>query len=492
MDFEKLLKKTESFDAEVTQHKEDKAKADLKLLAADPEFTTGAILGPAGTGKTTKLMKASAEHDEGRGPGDKKWALLAATTGIAAVNLGSGVSTINSALRYFDTASLQEASNLGRLRKTLDSIAKDHKLLVIDELSMLDGEQLDILHLDLVRHNDRSKNKLGLMVTGDFLQLPPIKAKWAFDALAWAHYEANLEQLTKIYRQQDPKFRDAMGHFRHGDGAAGVPLLKDAGVEFTNSLDLHFPGTTIMAKNDEVIRYNAIRMGQIQKPLISVNNFRWGKPDGSWKHIPNLFEIKETALVMILANDAPDFNYANGDLGTVVQANPEDNTFHIELARTDETVRIGRVRRRSMAIKHPKGKQKTDAGVTKWSAWVPIEVPKRDEAGFETGEMRTVMIPNEEPEPWDMEYWDPEAGKWCLGAIDYFPLRLGYATTVHKSQGLTLDKVQINPRSNFFGSPGMAYVALSRARSPEGMRVVSNPAQLAKRVIMAEGVDRWV
>jgi hypothetical protein len=83
-------------------------------------------------------------------------------------------------------------------------------------------------------------------------------------------------------------------------------------------------------------------------------------------------------------------------------------------------------------------------------------------------------------------------GKWVVGEITYFPLRLGYATTVHKSQGLTLDHVQIDCRDDFFGAPNMAYVALSRCRRPEGLRIVGTPELLAKRIRVAPEVMRWL
>jgi len=71
---------------------------------------------------------------------------------------------------------------------------------------------------------------------------------------------------------------------------------------------------------------------------------------------------------------------------------------------------------------------------------------------------------------------------WCLGEIDYFPLRLAYASTVHKAQGLSLDRVQIDPRGYFFQQPGMAYVSLSRGRSPEGIKIVGTSKLFAERV----------
>ena len=89
-------------------------------------------------------------------------------------------------------------------------------------------------------------------------------------------------------------------------------------------------------------------------------------------------------------------------------------------------------------------------------------------------------------------YFSVEKQKWVIGWISYMPIRLAFASTVHKSQGLTLDRLQIDARSRFFGSPGMAYVALSRCRTPENIRIVANVADFAKRVQTAVECLRWV
>ncbi len=72
------------------------------------------------------------------------------------------------------------------------------------------------------------------------------------------------------------------------------------------------------------------------------------------------------------------------------------------------------------------------------------------------------------------------------------PLRLAYASTIHKSQGLTLDNVQIDFRDRFFGNPGMMYVALSRCRTPEGLRLVGTEEMMIKRTVVNQKVKRFL
>ena len=79
-----------------------------------------------------------------------------------------------------------------------------------------------------------------------------------------------------------------------------------------------------------------------------------------------------------------------------------------------------------------------------------------------------------------------------VGGITYMPLRVAYATTVHKSQGLSLDAVQVNVRDPFFEAPGMLYVALSRARTPEGLRLVGSRAALLARTTCSHKLKEWL
>lgn len=84
-------------------------------------------------------------------------------------------------------------------------------------------------------------------------------------------------------------------------------------------------------------------------------------------------------------------------------------------------------------------------------------------------------------------------GKYeIVGEITYLPLRLAWATTVHKSQGLTLDRCQINIGDSFFKYPGMLFVALSRARTLEGLRLVGTPQQFAQRCTVNPVVRPWL
>lgn len=412
-------------------------------------FTTGA----AGTGKTY-YWRERIREDSSEGE-------LCATTGIAGVNLGTV--TINSRLRYFDTESMIDAYVSGRLVSRLARMGSRVRNIIIDEGSMMPAEQLDTLYQAVVEANQRkiiTKNNpdgLGIVFVGDFCQLPPIKARWAFEAECWLEFEKGVQRLEKNWRQGDGAFLDAINALRTGNGEEGASLLTSTPAEFSESLDLHFPGTTIMAKNDEVDRFNWQALQRVRGEKFSVNSKRWhvAKPPGEWKNIPERLELKIGAYVMILANDTREFTYANGDCGLVVGR--DSTSVQVRLARNDEVVSIGLIERKV----HSPDKDNFGKAIPKTSTWGGV-------------------------------WFDDLAQKYCIGSIRYLPLRLAWASTCHKSQGLTLDRVQLNLRNHFFSSPAMTYVSVSRCRTPEGLRIIGSPELLAERCKIDPRVKRWI
>jgi hypothetical protein len=432
---------------------DDDGGFDLDLTDDTPPPRCRFITGAAGTGKTYQVREAI--HD------DPREGVLCATTGIAGVNLGTV--TINSLLRYFDTESLINAFVSGRLVTRLAKLAQSARNLYVDEVSMMPAEQLDTLYQACREANQRkavlkSKNPegIGLVLVGDLCQLPPIKARWIFGAECWPEFDGGTERLEKNWRQGDGDFLAAINYLRAGEGVAGAELLASTTADFSSALDLHFPGTTIMAKNDEVDRFNWQALQRVRGEKFAVNSKRWhvNRPPGEWSHIPPKIELKIGAYVMILANDTKGFTYANGDCGLIVGRDSQH--IQVRLARNDSVVNVGVITRK-------------------------VHTVDPDECGA-IGSSAT----------WGQPYFDEQAEKYVIGAVEYLPLRLAWASTVHKSQGLTLDRVQLDLRNFFFGTPAMTYVAVSRCRAPEGLRIVGTPELLATRCKIDPRVVRWI
>src|SRR6266850_3064929 len=188
------------------------------------------ITGEAGTGKTTSV-KTMIELDP-------KIALMTSTTGVSAINLGC--MTVNSALKYYDTDSLRDAFVSGHLINQVKKMVTGPDRvggIAIDEISMMEAEQLDIIYdaFEIVSKAQDVHDDLNLILTGDYAQLPPVKGQFAFEAKCWDRFRENTVKLTEVYRQTDEKFLQALNLFRIGDGAGGVDMLKACGVKFNPS-----------------------------------------------------------------------------------------------------------------------------------------------------------------------------------------------------------------------------------------------------------------
>jgi len=414
---------------------------DLNILDRQFIFVTGA----AGTGKTYTINKYNLKHPD--------YIELCATTGIAAINLNT--KTVNSTLKYYDTDSLRDSYMDQRLHWILRNIREEKRVLGIEEISMMDANQLDLIY-DAINEINEDKNprKLGLHIIGDLLQLPPVKANMVTEANCWSVFQENTIRLEKIWRQGNEKFIQAINLVRSGDGRNAVPLLKECGVQFIPSVIDKFDGTTLIGKNDLVDDYNSKRLMEIQGETITSIPSRKGEQLGEWKtQIPNLMRFKVGAYVMILANNCPDFDFVNGDCGTITAYSKTNDAFTIKLKRNNNEVTI---------------KHRTLLNLSKH------EPDKK----FFTKEFSP--------------YVDQFTKKWVIGKVEYHPMRLAYASTIHKSQGLSLDKLQVQINTWNFGLPGMAYVSISRARTPEGLYIVGSEAMLVDKIKTEKSVMRYV
>lgn len=464
------------------------ASIDDLIAQSQPKITDGYspsnvpcyfVTGPAGTGKTRQQKEEIKK--------DPKYGLLCATTGIAAINLGA--TTLNTALKYFDTDSLRDKFVKGRLRFDLHQIGKRIKRLVIDEVSMMDGDQLDYIHQAMIAVNgfaDMNDAPMGIVLTGDFCQLPPVKAKWAFEAACWEDFERNTTRLTKIWRQDDAKFVEALNAARGGNGKLCVEILREIGAHFADDTVQQFDGTTIMSKNDQVDAFNFASLLKLPGEAFGLKSVVWGNTNGEWKNIPDMLKLKDKALVMILSNDTEGFTYANGDMGHILGRN-DDGGIVIELKRNGAYVTINPIIR----YKVSRGKE-MERDLEKLGTTTPPDRLPHVYCGKHCDDWEPELGAPTTHAPWGQPVYNCHQDVVYTGAIKYYPLRLAYATTVHKSQGLTLDACQIDCRDAFFGSPQMAYVALSRCRTAGGLTIVGSPKALEQRIKLESKIKRWL
>lgn len=448
------------------------------------------ISGTAGVGKTF-VAKQILERAV---PGS---VVLAATTGIAAVNLGEGT-TINALLRYFDTADLRAKYVNGALQATVRRLRKSGvQRILLDEKSMLSGQQLNYIarairevnegqiaalesmsdDFDYTRAEEDALPPIGLTLIGDFGQLPPVPDKeeitkldgskilrsipveFAFDSTEWSLFSPHRTVLEKIYRQDAEDFIAALHAVRKGDIRAALDFF--TADRFSAGMDDRFQGTTLLPKNDMVDRFNFDALSRLSSAALTYTTVRLGKPRGDWKQIPDVLRLKEGALVMVLANRREPGDedalgamiYANGDLGTVLSA--DANGWQVKLQRNGRVVTVVPIVRENT---------------------IPLEPGRRAE--LKAQGIADEVIRNKKTE--------------VIGSVQYMPLRAGYASTIHKSQGLTLDHVQVNIYDAFMRQPHMLFVALSRARTAEGLRIVGTQKGFVDRCTVEKRVQPWL
>lgn len=335
---------------------------------------------------------------------------VTASTGIAATHIGgqtihswSGIG-IKDSLSSYDLDRIEQSERLvKRFRNT--------RVLILDEVSMLSGHTLTVvdqaLRAGLQKHDPFGG--LQVVLCGDFFQLPPVvrgggDVQMAFESTAWRSLEPNTCYLTEQYRQDEGGLLDLLNAIRTGGVSAEHRALLTAQLHKQAPEDIPH----LYTHNVDVDAQNSARLAALPE---KVHRFTMSSK-GSKKNVemlkrgllvPEVLELKVGAAVMFVKNH-PHGTYVNGTLGTV----------------------------------------------TGFSSNVP-QVKTRDGATIHA-----------EPESWKIE-----DGDRVRAEVVQVPLRLAWAVTIHKSQGLTLDAARIDLSKTFV--PGQGYVALSRVRSLEGL-----------------------
>lgn len=377
------------------------------------------LTGPAGSGKTYVLNEfiRRAKHSG-------KHVAVTATTGLAATHLNGNTIHSWSGIGIHDSLPKDFHRNL--LKGRTDTITKTD-VLVIDEISMLHDYRLDMVDwiARKVRGNDKPFGGIQVVLCGDFFQLPPVTrggqppGAFVVNASVWKELDPVICYLSEQHRQNDPAFLDILNAMRAGDlRRRHAELL----LSRRQALDPFEEATELHTTNVDVDRINNQRLSQLSGEEHSFDMTTTGKAayvQGLKKSClaNERLVLKVGALVMCIRNN-PEKKYANGSLGIVKGFEPDSNYPIVEL-------RNGR---------------------------------------------KIVITP---------ETWELRDGDKKRASLSQIPLRLAWAITVHKSQGMTLDAARIDLRRAFV--EGMGYVALSRVRSLDTLSL-AGINQMALRV----------
>ncbi len=374
------------------------------------------LTGRAGTGKTTMLRKFLA------GAGDK--AIVLAPTGVAAMNAGG--QTIHSFFKF--PPRLIEPTDIKRLRST--RLVKAIDTMIIDEISMVRADMLDAIDKSL-KLNRASKRPFGgvrMILSGDLHQLPPVVSgqeapilqeryggSYFFNAPAFREAEFSLLALKHVFRQAEPRFLALLGALRTGRVTPNDEAVLRGLVSSKSAVEASESHVVLTPNNANAFRINQARLDGLTTRSQTFEADVQGQFEEKAFPTEADLELKEGARVMLIKND-PEGRWVNGTLATVagfsgsrVIVEIEDHVYEIEQ--------------------------------TAWEKY-------RYELDPETKKVKREVV----------------------GTFKQVPLRLAYAVTIHKAQGLTLDKVFIDFDSGMFAH-GQAYVAFSRARSLDGLSI---------------------
>ncbi|CAN8097453.1 unnamed protein product [Discula destructiva] len=445
----------------ISLSKEQEVVKDLVCDKGKSVFFTG----PAGTGKSV-LMRAIIAQLKKKYAKDPDRLAVTASTGLAACNIGG--MTLHSfsgiGLGKDDVATL--VKKIRRNAKAKNRWLRT-KILVIDEISMVDGDLFDKLSQvgRTLRNNGRPWGGIQLVITGDFFQLPPVPdhntrdIKFAFEAATWNTSIDHTIGLTEVFRQKDPVFAQMLNEMRLGHisdetvktfRSMARPLGAEGGIEVTEL----FPTRSEVEQSNqrklrelpgELYRYDAMDSGD---PLIRDKLL-------SNMMAPKVLELKKGAQVMLIKNI--DDTLVNGSLGTVTGFSTEA-VFEISGGypgdeREDDEVDPS-VKKRLAAFGRELDKS---AGPDK-KKWPMVQFHAVD------GTSRMMLCTSE---PWKVETPTGEV----QASREQLPLILAWALSIHKAQGQTLARVKVNLGKVF--EKGQAYVALSRAVTQEGLQVLN-------------------
>lgn len=394
------------------------SQADLETASLDAEqqiayevLQSGEnvfVTGGAGSGKSFLIRHFMRSLDPKVMP-------ILASTGAAAVLLGGR--TFHS---FFGLGIME-----GGPQETYHRMKEDAKLMkrlaqvegvIIDEISMIPASALEVAE-SLTRHARQSSLPWGgmrVIVVGDFAQLPPVarfgqKREWSFLSPVWEQSGFQIVELTKNQRTYDQQFLDVLYDVRQGHVTDLVKEYLDLRVRDHDEED---ESTRLFPRRDQSEFFNNKKLSQIAEPEVKIPSIYLGQErliEALKKNapIPGELTLKVGCKVLFLQND-PQKRWVNGTKGTVVDISP-------------------------------------DKIIVEKETWRHVTVEKT-QFSLQDAEGRTVA------------------------SVINFPLTLAYATTIHKSQGATLDEIWVD--LSRLWEPGQAYVALSRLRSGDGLKLL--------------------
>ena len=370
------------------------------------------------------------------------------STGVSAVNIGGF--TVHSFFVFGIASNFDELNQSDKRAKKrlmdLKKVLKATDLIIIDEISMVSTDLLDMIAYRLNNYGYLGK----VLFVGDFFQLPPVvkhnsrndvfgKKLYAFESMAWDRFDLMVIELTEMKRTTDGEFTHILSKVRKGICDEEVIHYM---TRLWNNEQMEKAPTYLYGRNLEVEQTNRAKLNELEseETILFANVEMFGsvheKKLATWKNMLPISEqltLKEGVPVLFTVNKWGKF--VNGERGILHKI--EDDYLIVEKA--EEYVRVER-----------------------------HEFDLLDMMVKEDGTVETIS----------------------LATLSQFPLKLAYAVTIHKSQGMSIDNLVCNVDNIF--APSQFYVAISRAVNPQNLKVDFNKGDLTQYLRRVVNVDNRV
>ncbi len=411
----------------------------LEALKHSNVFLTGG----AGTGKsyiTNEIIKDYRNR--------AKQVVSLGSTGVSAVNIGGF--TVHSFFVFgiasnFDDLNQSDKRSKKRLMD-LKKILKATELIIVDEISMVSSDLLDMIAYRLNNYGYLGK----VLFVGDFFQLPPVvkhnsnndvfgEKLYAFESMAWNRFDLMVIELTQMKRTTDVEFTHILSKVRIGMCDEEVIAYM---TKLWNNENMEKDPTYLYGRNLEVEQTNRAKINELdsEETILFANVEMFGnvheKKLATWKNMLPISEqltLKEGVPILFTVNKWGKF--VNGERGILRKI--EEN--HLIVEKDEEYVRVER------------------------HEFDLVDMLVKDDGRLET---------------------------FNLATLSQFPLKLAYAVTIHKSQGMSIDKLVCNVDNIF--APSQFYVAISRAINPKNLKLDFNKGDLTQYLRRVVNVDARV
>lgn len=404
------------------------------------------LTGKAGTGKTT-LLKHLITTLRTQG----KKVVIVAPTGIAALQAGG--MTIHRFFRLDTKILMPEDRNIDALKDNRLETLKAMDILLIDEVSMVRCDLLDAVDTCMRRslQDERPFGGKQVIMVGDIFQIPPVvkkedveilatsykKSFFFFDSLVYQRVQPAIIELQEVYRQTDKEFMSILDAIRVAEQTpAHLNIINQ---RYDQNLMLQSDIIELTTRNDLAEQRNQQELAKITEPVRTFVAVIEGKFEESMYPTDKVLNLKIGAQVMFIRNHQQG-KWANGTIGTV-QDFVEVPVEQDEDAETDFL-----------------------QDVENEVAEILIKVL------LENGETVFVSTHSWEKTEYEFDKEKQEITEKVVARFEQYPLKLAWAITIHKSQGLTFEKVCLNFGRGAFAA-GQTYVALSRCKTLEGLQL---------------------